>query len=102
VAAAVADFAQEINAGTVVDILDAPGTESYPLAYISFISIPNNLTSPDCSLVTDLLTFFSWTQTNQVCSFIGVPLQQQTATNYDCGGLHTHTHTHTESVGHFD
>ncbi len=69
-AAAVADFAQEVNAGAVVDIIDAPGAESYPLAYISFISIPRNLTTPDCSLVTDLLTFFSWTQTNQVGSFI--------------------------------
>jgi hypothetical protein len=69
VAKAVADFATELNKGdSSIDIVDAPGNESYPLAYISYISLPKNLTGGgvDCSLVVELLSFFSWTQTNQV------------------------------------
>jgi hypothetical protein len=77
VAKAVADFATEFNRGaSSIDIVDAPGNESYPLAYISYISLPKNLSGDgvDCSLVVELLSFFSWTQTNQVRAVVSSSL----------------------------
>ncbi len=43
-----------------VDILNANGSASWPLSFITFALIPKNITTPDCSNVQELLLFLSW------------------------------------------
>jgi hypothetical protein len=43
-----------------VDILNANGSASWPLSFITFALIPENITTPDCSNVQELLLFLSW------------------------------------------
>jgi hypothetical protein len=43
-----------------VDILNANSPTAWPLSFISFALIPQNITTPDCSNVNELLLFLSW------------------------------------------
>jgi hypothetical protein len=43
-----------------VDILNANSSTAWPLSFISFALIPQNITTPDCSNVNELLLFLSW------------------------------------------
>lgn len=47
-----------------VDILDAPGPDSYPISYMTFITINRNVSAYDCSIVEELLEFIAWVHTN--------------------------------------
>ncbi|ELR25267.1 uncharacterized protein ACA1_290310 [Acanthamoeba castellanii str. Neff] len=62
------------NGDLTVDILNANGSASWPLSYISFALIPQNITTPDCSNIQELLLFLSWTQLNAKASAVASSL----------------------------
>jgi hypothetical protein len=64
-AQAQADFeAYYDNGEFTVDILDANGTNSWPMAYLTFLSMDFNGSYADCTNVQELLNFVSWIDTN--------------------------------------
>jgi hypothetical protein len=65
VLAAMQDFTPYYNAGEFgVDIVDANGTASWPLAFISFFALSRNITAVDCTNVEELLNWLAWLLTN--------------------------------------
>jgi ABC-type phosphate transport system substrate-binding protein len=65
VQAAMAEFAANFSAGDLtIDIVDAPGNESWPLAYTTFIAINRSITALDCTNIEELMHFIAWTQIN--------------------------------------
>jgi phosphate transport system substrate-binding protein len=68
VQAAMSDFAADISAGQLtVDIGNAPGNRSWPLAYHTFLAINQSVTTFDCTNVDELLRFVAWALTNDEC-----------------------------------
>lgn len=48
-----------------LDIFDGNGTQSWPLAFMSFVSINKNVTNAiDCDNVLELLRWLAWIETN--------------------------------------
>jgi hypothetical protein len=94
VQAAMIEFSAAYNAGNLtLDIVDAPGNESWPLAYMTFILLNQSITSNDCTNIQELLRcphcpitpppfgttlifgnnrWLAWTQTNDayLCPYI--------------------------------
>lgn len=62
---AIKDFVGDFNQkGFLIDIYDANGTASWPMAYLTYISVGRNVTMPDCTPIYELFSFFAWTLTN--------------------------------------
>jgi hypothetical protein len=62
---AMADFEADFESGNIiVDILDAPGTNSWPMAYFSYLAMAADLVTDDCTAMGELLDFISWIYTN--------------------------------------
>jgi hypothetical protein len=56
VQAAMIEFSAAYNAGNLtLDIVDAPGNESWPLAYMTFILLNQSITTSDCTNIQELL-----------------------------------------------
>ena len=65
VQAAMAQFAANFSAGNLaVDIVDAPGNDSWPLSYTTFLAINRSITALDCTNIEELMHFIAWTQIN--------------------------------------
>lgn len=65
VQAAMAQFAANFSAGNLtIDIVDAPGNDSWPLSYTTFIAINRSITALDCTNIEELMRFIAWTQIN--------------------------------------
>jgi hypothetical protein len=61
----ITDFQAEYEVGDfTVDILDANGTDSWPMAYLTFFAMDQNVSTADCTNVQELLNFVSWIHTN--------------------------------------
>lgn len=62
---AMSDFQQDYEEGRFgIDIYDAPGPNSWPMAYLTFFAMQQNQTKDDCSNVDELLDFVAWIHTN--------------------------------------
>jgi hypothetical protein len=55
-----------------VDIYDADGTNSWPLALMSYVSLAHTVTAFDCSIINELLSFVAWIHTNDGYSPRGI------------------------------
>ncbi len=65
VQAAMADYSESYGQGNfTIDIVDAPGNDSWPLSYINYLSVKQNITTFDCTNFQELLAFVAWIQTN--------------------------------------
>jgi hypothetical protein len=65
VQAAMAEFSAAYRAGNLsIDISDAPGNDSWPLATMSFVLLNHSITSQDCTNGEELIRFLAWTQIN--------------------------------------
>jgi hypothetical protein len=65
VQAAMAEFSAAYSAGNLsVDISDAPGNDSWPLAFMTFILLNRSAMSLDCNNIEELIRFLAWTQVN--------------------------------------
>ncbi len=72
---AIDDQASTISSGSLsVDIVDGPGSGSWPLCYITFITVRQNSTLKSCKPLSELLLFLSWTQLNDQASKVGQSL----------------------------
>jgi ABC-type phosphate transport system substrate-binding protein len=72
VQSAMADFkVQYGQSNFTIDIVDAPGNESWPITYMSYLSLKQNVTTFDCTSFQELLAFVAWVQTNDayLCAF---------------------------------
>ncbi len=47
-----------------VNIFDSSSSNSWPLSYITYATIYQNITTDDCTAVQELLLFYSWTHLN--------------------------------------
>nr|UDO47407.1 ser/thr kinase [Pandoravirus massiliensis] len=62
---AMRDFSEHFAAGDLaVEIYDAPGNESWPLAYVPLVALSNRFVQPDCTRIDELLKFLAWVHTN--------------------------------------
>jgi hypothetical protein len=62
---AMTDYQQDYEDGNFgIDIYDAPGAESWPMAYLTFFAMRQNQTLDDCSTIGELLDFVAWIHTN--------------------------------------
>jgi hypothetical protein len=65
VQSAMAAFLPEFGQSNfTVDIYDADGTNSWPLALMSYVSLARTVTAFDCNVVRELLNFVAWIHTN--------------------------------------
>jgi ABC-type phosphate transport system substrate-binding protein len=65
VQSAMSDFSDEFGSSNfTIDIIDANGTDSWPMAYMNYLSVQQNLTTYDCTSFQELLGFVAWVQTN--------------------------------------
>jgi ABC-type phosphate transport system substrate-binding protein len=65
VQSAMAAFLPEFGQSNfTVDIYDAEGTNSWPLALMSYVSLNRDVTAVDCNVVRELLNFVAWIHTN--------------------------------------
>ncbi len=65
VQSAMADFGIEYGSSNfTIDIVDAKGNASWPIAYMSYLSLKQNVTASDCTNIQELLAFVAWLQTN--------------------------------------
>jgi ABC-type phosphate transport system substrate-binding protein len=65
VQSAMSDYQVQFLAGSFqIDILDAPGNDSWPMAFLSYMIIPRATITYDCSNVESLLEFVAWIQSN--------------------------------------
>jgi hypothetical protein len=65
VQSAMADFLDEYSQNNfTVDIYDANGTASWPMAYMTFFALGKNISSIDCTNTQELLQFIAWVHTN--------------------------------------
>jgi ABC-type phosphate transport system substrate-binding protein len=69
VQSAMADFGTQYGASNfTIDIVDAPGNGSWPITYMSYMSLKENVTTIDCTSIQELLAFVAWLQTNDACA----------------------------------
>ncbi len=47
-----------------LNLTDAPGVNSWPVCYISYLNINASVTSRDCTIPSEFLLFLSWAQLN--------------------------------------
>jgi hypothetical protein len=65
VQAAMDNFSDEFaQSNFSIDIIDADGNDSWPISYMSYLSMQQNLTTYDCTNIFELLSFVAWVQTN--------------------------------------
>jgi ABC-type phosphate transport system substrate-binding protein len=65
VQSAMAAFLPEFGQSNfTVDIYDAEGTNSWPLALMSYVSLNRDVTAVNCNVVRELLNFVAWIHTN--------------------------------------
>lgn len=65
VQAAMNSFLSQFSEGNFsVDILDAGGLSAWPMAYMTYITLDQNVTTSDCTAVQELLNFVAWVHTN--------------------------------------
>jgi hypothetical protein len=65
VQAAMAQFSANYSAGNLsIDVTDAPGADSWPLTYMTYVSINRSITALDCTNIEELMRFIAWTQIN--------------------------------------
>lgn len=65
VQAAMTDFLSFFNAGNFsIDIFDAGGATSWPMAYQTYVTLKQNSSTFDCTIIHELLNFVTWVQTN--------------------------------------
>ncbi len=75
VQAAMAIFTTQISDGDfTVNIIDANGTDSWPLSYMIYVTLLQDTYSQECSNVQDLIEFVAWIQTNDACVHPTTPL----------------------------
>jgi ABC-type phosphate transport system substrate-binding protein len=66
VQAAMSQFARNFSAGDLtIDIVDAPGDESWPLSYHTFLAFNRSVTALDCTNIQELTRFIAWALTNE-------------------------------------
>jgi ABC-type phosphate transport system substrate-binding protein len=65
VQSAMADFTSEYSQKNFsIDIVDANGTASWPISYLTFFTVGRNITSFDCTNAQEMLEFIAWVHTN--------------------------------------
>jgi ABC-type phosphate transport system substrate-binding protein len=65
VQAAMTSFSDEYAKGNFeIDIIDANGTDAWPLAWMTHFGLARNASSLDCTNVKELLSFIAWVHTN--------------------------------------
>jgi hypothetical protein len=70
VQSAMSDFSDEFGSSNfTIDIIDANGTDSWPMAYMNYLSLAQNVTTYDCTNIQELLSFVSWIYTNDAYPF---------------------------------
>ncbi len=80
VQAAMDDYRNSLSSTDLsVNIVNAPGPDSWPLSGISYITISRDINKTDCELIEELLMWISWSQLNDQAmltanSFGHVPL----------------------------
>jgi hypothetical protein len=68
VQSALATFNDFISKGIfTINVVDANGTNSWPLSYMTFFSMRRNITVFDCTNIQELLQFIAWVHTNDEC-----------------------------------
>jgi phosphate transport system substrate-binding protein len=68
VQAAMSNFAANISAGQLtIDIVNAAGNDSWPMAYLTFLAINRSVTTLDCTNVDEFLRLVAWALTNDEC-----------------------------------
>jgi ABC-type phosphate transport system substrate-binding protein len=74
VQAAMDDFSEQFDQSNfTIDIIDADGNASWPIAYMNYLSMQQNLTTFDCTNIFELLSFVAWVQTNDAYVFLRFP-----------------------------
>ena len=65
VSAAMTDFSADYENGNFeVDLIDGGGNVSWPLSFVSFLTISRNITAYDCTNDEELLNWLAWVLTN--------------------------------------
>ena len=65
VQAAMSQFqAQFARSNFSVDILDAGGASSWPISYLTYLTMDRNVNGVDCTAIQELLAFAAWVYTN--------------------------------------
>jgi ABC-type phosphate transport system substrate-binding protein len=65
VQAAMTSFQSYFSTGNFsIDILDAAGNSSWPMAYMSYFVMLKNVSVYDCTNIQELLNFVAWVQFN--------------------------------------
>ncbi|ELR24201.1 serine/threonine protein kinase [Acanthamoeba castellanii str. Neff] len=73
VQAAMSQFARNFSAGDLtIDIVDAPGDESWPLSYHTFLAFNRSVTALDCTNIQELTRFIAWALTNEEASTLAI------------------------------
>jgi ABC-type phosphate transport system substrate-binding protein len=74
VQAAMDDFSEQFDQSNfTIDIIDADGNASWPIAYMNYLSMQQNLTTFDCTNIFELLSFVAWVQTNDAYVLLRFP-----------------------------
>lgn len=69
VQAAMSQFqAQFARSNFSVDILDAGGASSWPISYLTYLTMDRNVSGIDCTAIQELLAFAAWVHTNDGAS----------------------------------
>jgi hypothetical protein len=69
-----AEYQSEYAASNfTVDIYDAAGNQSWPLAYMTFFAISSSVEVFDCTNIEELINFLVWIHTND--AYVSLPLQ---------------------------
>lgn len=77
VQSAMNDFQAAFAGGNFsVDILDAAGNASWPMAYMTFFALLKNVSVFDCTDIQEMLNFVAWVQTNDQYSPTPSPLHR--------------------------
>jgi hypothetical protein len=97
---AMTDYQQDYAAGRFgIDIFDAPGAGSWPMAYLTFFAMRQNQTTDDCSNVGELLDFVAWIHTNDEYAVL-LALTHDTTRRDTHHTSPAHKHTHTRMCAH--
>lgn len=65
ISSAMNDFQSIFQQGNfTIDIYDGDGNNTWPLSYMTYLSLSRNITKFDCTTVYELLSFVAWVHTN--------------------------------------
>jgi hypothetical protein len=95
VQSALATFNDFISKGVfTINVVDANGTNSWPLSYIIYFTLNKNTPFSDCTNVQELMEFVAWTQTNDAYAAFHyrISLRMPTTAN-----IRTHAHARTHA-----